>query len=137
MHDVMLFWLLPFWYLDAALNIPKEPFGLIVSVGFICLLIGCIWGVVIREKRLSAFLLPFAASQIFVAISGFMQGKVAEPMASLVLLSFITLQLAGAGYLIFTLKGARLPATLLAIFAMSYAAFAAFIAAMAFANDWI
>ena len=47
------------------------------------------------------------------------------------------LQIAGAGYIVWRLEGARWPAAAIAIFTSSYAFFAAFVAAMAFSDTWV
>ena len=129
-----LFLALPMWYAGAiAMVIP--------AIGIAGLIIGIVWGAVARAPGLLFFLALPAASQVFVAIAGFMRGWFRNPLlqqtAGIVLLAFMLMQIAAAGYLVFRLKGARLPAIALAIFSLSYANFASLVAFMAFTEQWL
>jgi hypothetical protein len=57
-----------------------------------------------------------------------------EPAAPL---RFLGVQLMICGYLLYRLIGARLEASILSFFCMTYALFAAFIATMAFSDTWL
>ena len=51
--------------------------------------------------------------------------------------AFLILQVLLCGYLIWRTKGARTAAAPIAVFCVSYAFFAAFIASMAFNDSWL
>ncbi len=83
------------------------------------------------------FLLLPVASQVLVVVAGFMRGSLREEANQPILLAFLLLQIAVAAYFVFRLNGARLSAAALAVFTVSYALFAAFVAAMAFSDTWL
>ncbi len=129
---------LPEWYFSAS----SDPLGaglltIIPATGVVFLLIGVVQGFVTRERRLLLFIVPFLASELFVGIAGALRGAVAKSPAGIVLLLFIAIQAIVAGTLVYRLRRAWAPASSLAIFSMSYALFACFVAGMAFADDWI
>jgi hypothetical protein len=112
----------------------------IPALSIVSLAIGVVVGITKRETRLLRFLLPVAASQIFLAVAGFEQGAFrhdANQLALWIIGTFVLLQIAGAAYIVWQLKGARGPAAAIAIFTSSYALYAAFIASMAFHGDWV
>lgn len=135
-NAVWLFFALPVWYFSTI----TAPFGsgvlsAIPVLGIVSLVLGVVWGVIIRRLGLMIFLLLPAASQALMVVAGFMRGS---PTYSLPILStFLLLQIAFAGYFVVRLKGARLPAAVLTIFTASYAFFAAFVATMAFSDTWL
>jgi hypothetical protein len=90
-----------------------------------------------RERKLVAFLIPATASELLVAIAGALRGKLTEGAADVPLLLFIGLQLALATYLVRMTEDARRAAIFLALFSVTYALFAAFVAGMAFADTWL
>lgn len=135
---IWLFFALPEWYFSTIL----APFGAgvltaIPAVGIVALAFGVIWGAARRQLGLLIFLSLPVASQVLVAVSGFMRGGLGDHESEVVLWTFLLLQAAAAGYFVFRLKGARLPASALAIFALSYAFFASFVASMAFSDVWL
>jgi hypothetical protein len=137
-NAVWLFLALPDWYFTALLS----PFSAgiltaIPSAGALCLLIGVIWGVVARRTDLLWFLLLVLGSHLFVAIAGLMRGALKDGGSEPVVYAFYAVELAGAFYLIWRSAGARVPATFLAVFTISYAAFAGFIASMSFGDTWL
>jgi hypothetical protein len=139
-NAVWLFFAVPTWYFSEI----TSPFsaGLLTAIpalGTLSLAIGVVLGILKRKSGLLVFLLLPAASQIFVVVAGFMRGAFRSDSNQLGLLiwTFVLLQIAGAGYIVWRLKGARGSATALAFFTSSYALFAAFIATMAFSDDWL
>jgi len=133
-----LFLALPAWYFSTIL----APFSAgvltaIPALGILCLAIGVVLGIVKRKTSLMIFLLLPAASQILVVIAGFMRGSLRYDANQPILWTFLLLQIAAAGYIVWRLKGARRPAAALAVFTSSYAFFAAFVAAMAFSDTWL
>lgn len=129
---------LPLWYFSTLL----APFSAgvlsaIPAMGTASLLVGAVWGLMDRRSGLLLFLILPAASQALVAVSGSMRGSFGRDDDLTFLLVFVVLQLLAATYLVFRLKGARAPATALAVFSSSYALFAAFIAGMAFTDTWL
>ncbi len=152
-YVVWLLFEVPKWYFSVVLLSPRAVLAsprsdglllisiVIPTIGIIGLIIGGVWGAVVRARGLLLFLMLPAASQILVAVAGLMKGQFREPslyhLISVLLEIFVLLQIAGAGYLVFRSKGARLPATALAIFTSSYAIFASFVAAMAFTDLWV
>ena len=80
------------------------------------------------------------ASQILVVVAGFLRGAFRyDPnhIGAWILGIFMLLQIVGAAYIVWRLEGARWPAAAIAIFTSSYAFFAAFVASMAFSDDWL
>jgi hypothetical protein len=141
-NAVWLFWAVPAWYFSTLLM----PFGAgalsaIPASGVVCLVIGAIWGIKNQKTHLLIFFLLVVASQILVVAAGFSRGSLRGAANQLILQTllgtFLLLQIVIAGYFVWRLKGARWPAAALAIFTSSYAAFGAFIAAMAFSDDWL
>jgi hypothetical protein len=141
-NAVWLFCAVPTWYFSTLLM----PFGAgmlsaIPASGAVCLVIGAVWGIIERKANLLVFLLLIVASQALVVVAGFWRGSLRGTTNELTLQTllgiFLLLQIAIAGYFVWRLKGARWPAAALAIFTSSYAAFGAFVAAMAFSNDWL
>jgi hypothetical protein len=139
-NAIWLFWAVPTWYFSTILM----PFGAgslsaVPALGVVCLAVGAVSGIIKRKTNLLIFLLFIVASQVLVVVSGFMRGsfpgETSERSLLTILSALVLLQIAGAGYVVWRFKGARWPAAMLAIFTSSYAAFAAFVALMAFNND--
>jgi hypothetical protein len=137
-NAVWLFLALPTEYFPTILAPFRE--GILTAIpalGVVCLAIGVVLGIARREAGLLMFAALPAASQILVSVAGFMRGSFRDSGSHPILLTFLLLQLVAAGYLVWRMKGARWPAAALAVFSLSYALFAAFIAVMAFNNDWL
>ena len=137
-NALWLFFALPQWYFQNLL----APFsgGLlstIPTVGISSLAIGLFVGLIQRRPDLFLFLILVAVSQGLVALAGFMRGMLSYEASSSWLLVFLGLQVIAAGYLVIRLRGARWAAAALAVFAISYALFAAVIARMAFIDVWL
>lgn len=135
---VWLFLALPEWYFSAIL----APFSagvlsVVPAVGIVALVVGAVWGVAKRRLGLLVFLILPAASQALVAVSGFMRGDLRNHESEVILSTFLLLQAVAGGYLVFRLKGARLPASALSVFSLSYAFFASLVASMAFSDVWL
>ncbi len=137
-NAIWLTFALPEWYFSSIL----APFsaGLLTAIpalGIVGLAIGAVWGLMKRRRGLLMFLLLPAASQVLVVVAGFMRGLLRDEASQPFLLAFLLLQIVVAGFFVFHLNGARLPAAALAVFTVSYALFAAFVAAMAFSDTWL
>jgi|ERR1039458_5269968 hypothetical protein len=137
-NAIWLFLALPVWFCSAL----KDPFGAgllseIPLIGILSLVAGVIGGLVQRRFPLLLFLLPIVQSECYVAIAGMLRGQVRGGASIAPLCIFLGLQACMIGLLIYRSKGARLTATLLALFCLSYALFASVVAGMAFANDWL
>jgi hypothetical protein len=141
-NAVWLFWAVPSWYFSTLLMpFGAGPLSAITALGAVCLIIGAGWGIIKRKTSLLLFLLLIAASQVLVVDAGFsrglLRGTTNQITLQTLLGAFLLLQVVIAGYFVWRLKGARWPAVVLAIFTSSYAAFGAFVAAMAFSDDWL
>jgi len=135
---VWLFVLVPQWYF-ATLAHPFEA-GLVSLIpvgGIVCLAVGVIVGAVKRQWNLFRFAASVVISAAFVAAAGVLRDRLAEEIGLLVTFVFLVFQLVLVGYLVYRAKGARPAAIALALFCLSYALFTAFVAAMAFSNDWL
>lgn len=137
-NAIWLFFALPKWYFSTILApFSVGPLTGIPALGIVALAIGAVWGSIMRRRGLLIFLVLPAASQVLVIVAGFMRGQLAAEVHEPILLAFLLLQTGVAGYFVFRLSGARLPATALAIFTLSYALFSAFVATMAFNDSWL
>ncbi|MCS6627497.1 hypothetical protein N0B44_31795 [Roseibacterium beibuensis] len=129
---------LPQWYFPAFLS-PFAAGGLTIipAVGTLALLIALGSAVIRRRREIVWFLVPVAASHVLVAVAGLMRGGLGQDTANPILLIFLAAQLILCGVLVWRLRRARFEAALLSVFAMTYAVFAAFIAAMALTDVWL
>jgi hypothetical protein len=144
-NAIWLFLAVPAWYCSIIVSsLSAGLLSAIPALGILSLAIGIVVGIAKRERGLLIFLLLPAASQILVVVAGFMRGAF-QPDANqldqlalwIILAIFMLLQIVGAAYIVWRLKGARGPAVAIAIFTSSYALFAAFVAAMAFSDTWL
>lgn len=137
-NALWLFFAVPDWYFSSFANpLSAGPLSLIPALGTFCLLVGITIGVVQRRSRLLLWLIPFALSQALVTIAGALRGQVGGPAANTALLIFIATQFLVGTYLVYSLKGVRVPAVALAIFSITYAMHAAFVAGMALSDQWL
>jgi hypothetical protein len=139
-NAIWLITALPVWYGSALI----APFSagfltLVPAVGSLSFAAGVILGAIKRRRELLLFSIPFVLSEALVAIAGLLRGRVLYGSAFLdvLLLAFIALQFAIAGYLIYRIKGARTSATALGVFSVTYAAFGTFVARMSFTDRWL
>jgi hypothetical protein len=141
------FWLLvalPLWYF-ASVASPFTAVSLVPAVGALSLVIGLALSFFQRRRELLFFLIPLALSELLMIIAGAMRGQGHLGQASPVLVNFtngglfvfMAVQVAVSAYLLCLLKGARSAAAALAIFSVTYAAAAAFVAGMSFTDVWI
>lgn len=136
-NAVWLFLVLPQWYFKTILApFSAGPLTAIPALGVVCFAIGIVLGIRARAPSLLFFALLALASQAYVALAGFLRGAF-HTSNDPVFFVFLVVQVVLAGYLIYRLKGARLPAVFLAIFTSSYAFFASFVAAMSFGDTWL
>jgi len=131
-----LFRVLPEWYFPTIF----DPFGagvltVIPAAGTICLIIGLMLTAMRPSPRLWLFLLPFLWSEAFVGFAGWQRGQF--PSAEWLILTFLGAQVALAIGLVVYSKRAWMPAIAFALFSLSYAFFASFVAGMSFADDWL
>jgi hypothetical protein len=125
------------WYFPCVLApFSAGPLTLIPAVGVVCLAIGAILGMRARAPSLLFFGVLALISHAYVALAGFLRGTMHDSNSPMFLV-FLLLQVVLAGYLVYRVKGARLPAIFLAIFTSTYAFFASFIAAMSFSDTWL
>lgn len=138
-NAIWLFTALPGWFFPSILSpLQAGPLSLIPSAGIACLLIGLVLAILgRRQPRLFAFVIPVLLTQGFVALAGFLRGQLTNDTATAVIYGFFAVQLVLAGILVYRAGGARIAAAFLALFALSYAWFAGFIAGMAFTNQWL
>ncbi len=137
-NAIWLFLALPNWYISTIADpLGAGPLTAIPAFGTICLFIGITVGLIQRAWELKWFFLPAIASQLFVAVAGALRGELFDESSQPALLSFIVFQIILAGYLIYRVGEARLAAVALAIFSVTYALFAAFIAGMSFNDTWL
>jgi hypothetical protein len=136
-----LFLAVPAWYCSTIVSpFSAGPLSAIPALGVLSLVIGTVMGFAKRNMALLIFLAPTAASQLLVAVAGLLRGAFRQDPSHLslwILGLFMLLQLAGSAYIVWRLKGARWPAAAIAVFTSSYAFFAAFVASMAFSDDWL
>jgi len=135
-NAIWLFLALPKWYFTTIL----DPFGAgmltaVPAVGVLCLALGLVLAIFHRSPRLWLFELPFLASEGFVVFAGWQRGQI--PSAGWLLLAFLGAQLALAVGLVAYAKRALMPAIAFALFSMSYALFASFVAGMSLADNWL
>ncbi|WP_375427496.1 hypothetical protein [uncultured Sphingomonas sp.] len=129
---------LPKWYFSTILApLSAGPLTIVPAIGVICLVIGTALGILRKQKLLLAFIAPFLLSELFVAISGFYRGRLPGSAGNSILLIFLLLTLITSSYVLYRAKGARLTGTLLFVFSLTYALFAAFVAAMSFSDSWL
>jgi hypothetical protein len=140
-NALWLFFAVPKWYCSTIVSpFSAGALSAIPALGILSLAIGVVVGLAKREASLLAFLLPSAASQILVVVAGFLRGAFQHDpnhLALWIIGTFMLLQIVGAAYIVWRLEGARWPAAAIAIFTSSYASFAAFVAGMAFSDNWL
>ena len=140
-NAIWLFWMVPvdyFWTIVSPFS--TDLLTIVPVLGILSLAIGVVTGIAKREKRLFLFLLLPAASQMLLIVAGFARGALRHNPNHLSLWmfwTFILFQIAGAAYLAWRLKGARVPAAALGVFTSSYGFMAAFVASMALNDDWL
>jgi hypothetical protein len=135
------FWLLsalPVWYFSAL----AHPFAagilsLLPSLGTVGLAVGLFAGFSRRTRALLLFLCPLILSEVYVAIAGFNRGRLRGNASALPLCLFFLAQIALLIYILYKTRKILSASIGLSIFSVSYALFAAFIAGMSFADDWL
>jgi hypothetical protein len=137
-NAVWLWLALPPWYFHSIL----APFAggsltMVPALGVVCLGIGTLAGVIRRRTGLLLLLIPVVGSHVLVAVAGLFRGKVSGALSQPILLAFLALELLVSAYLIYRLKSARIEASILSVFVITYALFATFIATMAFGDNWL
>ena len=110
------------------------PLNALPALGMAALAVGLILAFVRREWRLTAFLIPFLASQVLLVIAALSRGRVAQDSADIILYAFLALQALLAGILIWRFRDSRLAASALAVFSLCYGLFTAFVATNSMAN---
>lgn len=129
---------LPEWFFSTVLMpLAAGPLTLIPAIGTVCLVVGIVLGAMKRKASLLLFLVPASLSELLVGVAGFLRGQMRGNPTDWLLGAFLIFQFLLCGYLIWQAKGARVAAAPLAVFSVSYATFAAFVAAMAFNDTWL
>jgi hypothetical protein len=130
---------LPLWYLSSVANpLGAGVLSLIPFVGSLALVGGAVIGIVQRRPSLIYLVVSPFISECYVAVAGALRGQVPGNAGLVPASVFAVVQAAFLIWLlVHRLKGARLAASALALFCASYAFFAWFVGAMAFANDWL
>ena len=130
---------LPLWYLSPVANpLGAGVLSLIPFVGSLALVGGAVIGIVQRRPSLIYFVVSPFISECYVAVAGALRGQVRGSAGLVPASVFAVVQAAFLiWFLIYRLKGARVAASALALFCASYALFAWFVGAMAFADDWL
>lgn len=139
-NAIWLFLSTPYWFfsfLGVVLKPDAFVFGLISWSGTIGLLAGVLLGIRGRHSRLLWFAISPLLSQLLVVAAGLARGQVPGDPASWINGAFLVMQAGFLAFLVFRFRGLRAPAISLAVFGLSYALFAAFIAGMAFTDDWL
>jgi hypothetical protein len=137
MNDILwLFVSTPKWFVLNSVRF-DGPLNAIPALGMAALVVGLILAVIRREWRLTAFLVPFFASQVLLVIASLSRGRVAQGSADIILYAFLALQALLAAILIWRFRDSRLAASALAVFSLCYALFASFVATNAMANSWL
>ena len=137
MNDILwLFVSTPRWFVLNSVRI-DGPLNALPALGMAALLVGLILAVIRREWRLTAFLVPFFASQVLLVIASLARGRTAQSSADIILYAFLGLQAVLAAILIWRFRDSRLAASALAVFSLCYALFASFVATNAMANSWL
>lgn len=112
-------------------------FSLPAWAGVLGLALGIALAVGKRERRLLWFLLPLLLTQLFLFAAGLFHGQLDGSFLQWTLGGFLLAQIALALLLILRLEGARLAASGLGAFVLSYAWTGQFIAAMSFSDVWL
>jgi hypothetical protein len=129
---------LPKWYFQTILTpFAVGPLTMIPAAGVVALAIAVVMSSVRRRRESLWFFATAAASQLLVAIAGLLRGKVEDEASNPLLLGFLLAQLVFCGWRIWRSDKARVEALLLSLFTLTYALFAAFIAAMSFSDTWL
>jgi hypothetical protein len=129
---------LPEWFFSAFLHpVSGGPLTIVPAVGTASLCLGLVLGLISRERSLLLFLLPWAASETFVAIAGVARGRLTSTGVGPILIGFLIAQLLLSAYLLYRTRTRPWAAAALGLFSLTYAVFAAFVAGMALTDDWL
>jgi hypothetical protein len=130
---------LPLWYLSPVANPLGAGFlSLVPFIGSLALVVGAVVGILQRRPPLLIFVVSPFISECYVAVAGALRGQLRGNAGLVPASLFAVIQAAFLiWFLIYRLKGANLAASALALFCASYASFAWFVGAMAFADDWL
>ena len=136
---IWMIWAVPLWYFQVLGQLSRGYLGysLPAWIGIAGLVLGMTIAVRKRETRLLWFLLSLLLTQVFVAASGLFRGQLDGAPLQWGLSAFMFAQIGLIVFLVMRFKGARLAASGLGAFGLSYAWFASFFAAMSFADVWI
>lgn len=141
LHSSNALWLisaLPVWYFSTI----AHPFqagilSLIPFIGILGLVAGALIGIVQRRRALLLFVFPFALSECYVAIAGWLRGQLHGDASLTPSCIFIFVQLALISYFVYASRQSRVASFAFTIFSASYALFALFVGGMAFADNWL
>jgi hypothetical protein len=114
------------------------PLSLIGAVGTLALTVGVVACVRTGWRPLRLFALPVAFSVALIMLSSALWEQVrTDATINIITAVFLGGQLLAALFLVWLLRRAWLAAVPLAIFSMTFAVFAMFIAAMALTGNWL
>ena len=129
---------LPLYLSPVANPLGGDILSLIPFIGSLALVGGAVVGIVQRRPSLLIFVVSPFISECYVAVAGALRGQLRGNAGFVPASIFAVVQAAFLIWLItYRLKGARLAASALALFCASYAFFAWFVGAMAFADEWL
>jgi len=113
---------------------PGLPATLVPLLGAVCLGVGAFLGLRGGEKRLLLFLLSPALSGLLVAFAAVREGGLPVSFEQSLLLGFLGVQILLVVFLVYRIREARAAAAALAVFCLTYAGFALFLA-LSFGDD--
>jgi plasmid stabilization system protein ParE len=130
---------LPVWYLSPISNpLAAGILSLIPFAGSLALVGGAIVGILQRRPSLLLFGVSPFISECYVAIAGALRGELPGDLGMVPASIFAVVQAAFLiWFLKYRLKEGRLAVFALSFFCVSYAFFALFVGAMAFADSWL
>ncbi len=131
-------WGLPLLYGDAArVGFAAGLIGVVPLRGAIALAVALLLLFRWRSRRLWWFIAPFATSELLVVAASAVPGSMRSNAIGVVLLAFVAVQVASCAWLFWHNRRVWQPAAFFALFNLSYAAFAVFIASMTLSGDWL
>jgi hypothetical protein len=137
-NAIWLFFALPTWYFSTVLGpFAGGPLTAIPAFGALCLVIGVVVAYLTRQSSVWVMVVSPIASQGLVVVAGFLRGQLPDGQTNVVTYPFIAAQVVLIGFLVYRMKSARIAASLLAVFCITYALFATVVATMSFNDAWM
>jgi hypothetical protein len=128
----------PAFYLGAAL----QPFSagylsFIPLLGIVGLVIGIVVGCVQRKRVLFLFVFPFLLSEVFLTVGGLLRGQFLGTTWQTPSVIFAITQISAIVFVAYRGRKALVADFSLALFSLTYALFAWFIAGMSLSDTWL